>query len=79
MAHEPARRDLERDPDPRVGVHDRAARQTYQVRMPEVPGTQIHAVEPALPAGALAEGQSASCDIKFDIDLRGRVTRSRTP
>lgn len=49
---------------------------TYQVRMPEVRGTQIAVLAIEVPANALAEGERASFDIAFEIGLRGEVVRS---
>lgn len=49
---------------------------TYQVRMPETRGTQVAVLAIEVPANALAEGESATFDIAFEIGLRGDVVRS---
>lgn len=48
-----------------------------RIEMPEVLGTPVAILAPELPAGAIADGESARFDIAFTIDLRGAVTESR--
>jgi len=48
-----------------------------RIEMPEVLGTPVAILAPELPAGALADGESARFEIAFTIDLRGTVVESR--
>lgn len=47
-----------------------------RVDLPDVLGKPVLVVKPELPHDALAEGEAASFEVEFTVDLRGRVSTS---